>query len=142
MSIDDILVFSLCTGIIGIILAFFLLISSFITSLLPYNKSLNNVILKISKIAKYTLYAGIFLFMISLAGLLLYFAVDGIQKGEYNLIFSRYGGYKTHISWDKQPIRFSIQTIGFIGFSMYLIFKAIKDFSPKKYNKHENSNTQ
>ncbi len=133
MEIFKVLIYSLIIGgllmVLGIAMICLILI---INSLFPKTIELTD---KIYNFFEITLYSGLLIFYFSLSGSMMYLAIEGINDGKYNLAFSRYSSYKTNISFDKQPIRFLIQTAGFIGFSICIFRFSVKMLINKYKNK-------
>lgn len=125
MSIPVIFSFILFIGIIGLVIGVILMLLSFALMLFRESNFCKELVEKIFVIALHVLAFGLLIFLLALAGLGIFIAIEGIKNGEYNLGLSRTGG-NTKIKWAIEPIRFTFQTAVFMGFSIWLIYFSIK----------------
>lgn len=125
MSIPVIFSFILFIGIIGLVIGVILMLLSFALMLFRESNFCKELVEKIFVIALHVLAFGLLIFLLALAGLGIFLAIEGIKNGEYNLGLSRTGG-NTKIKWAIEPIRFTFQTAVFMGFSIWLIYFSIK----------------
>ncbi|MDR2275094.1 MAG: hypothetical protein LBF27_29560 [Sphingobacterium sp.] len=125
MSIPVIFSFILFIGIIGLVIGVILMLLSFALMLFRESNFCKELVEKIFVIALHVLGFGLLIFLLALAGLGIFIAIEGIKNGEYNLGLSRTGG-NTKIKWAIEPIRFTFQTAVFMGFSIWLIYFSIK----------------
>jgi len=126
MGITEIFVVILCIGIVSLVAGIILLLLYFALKLISTKDSWENFIKKLFNTAYYLLQIGMAIFMLALAGMIISMTIGGIAKGEYKLRFGRTGGGYTTIRWATKPIQFAFQTVGFIGFSIWLIYFSIK----------------
>ncbi len=125
MSIPVIFSFILFIGIIGLVIGVILMLLSFALMLFLESNFCKEFVEKIFVIALHVLAFGLLIFLLALAGLGIFIAIEGIKNGEYNLGLSRTGG-NTKVKWAIEPIRFTFQTAVFMGFSIWLIYFSIK----------------
>jgi hypothetical protein len=129
IAMSDIIIWAMIVGAAIMLLSIIMMILAIGIDSLPLPLAANGLATKVATVATHGIDFGLALFMFSLSLLFAMMIAEGLWNGEYVLSFQRSGGRATVISWEKNPVRFAVQTLLFAAGFAYLYYRSVKTFS-------------